>query len=291
MAMILVTGASGKTGRTVVSALVERGCSVRALVHHETQVRPIQSLGAEEVIVGDMLSQSSLSQAARGVDSIYHICPNVSPDELAIGKMTIAAAEAAEVKLFVFHSVLHPQIEMMPHHWCKLRVEEALLGSHLPFTILQPAAYMQNVLEEWKAIQEHGVYAVPYSSEAPMSLVDLHDVGQAAATVLTQTNHVGGIYELAGPEVLTPRQIAEMLGKVLRRDVQAEKITIQSWRTRAEASGLGHYQIDTLVKMFEYYDRFGLWGNSRALEELSGRRPTRFRDFVERTVNEARTRT
>jgi uncharacterized protein YbjT (DUF2867 family) len=180
---------------------------------------------------------------------------------------------------------------MMPHHWCKLRVEEALLGSRLPFTILQPAAYMQNVLGEWKAIQEHGVYAVPYSSEAPMSLVDLQDVGQAAATVLTQTNYMGGIYELAGPEVLTPSQIAGMLGKVLHRDVHAEKITIQAWRTRAEASGLGPYQIDTLVKMFEHYDRFGLWGNSQALEELIGRPPTRFREFIDRAVNEARTRT
>jgi NAD(P)H dehydrogenase (quinone) len=282
--MILVTGASGKTGRAVISSLVSRGCSVRALVHRESQVPSVESLGADEVIIGDMRSQPSLSDAARGVDSIYHICPNVSPDEISIGKMTLSAAQAAGVRLFVFHSVLHPQIEAMPHHWQKLRVEEALFESRLHYTVLQPAAYMQSVLAEWQAIVERGVYAVPYSLNAPMSLVDLEDVGQAAATVLTEPGHVGGIYELAGPEVLTPNQVAEIIGHRLGGNVHAEQTSIDSWRQRAEASGLGAYQVDTLVKMFNYYDHYGLWGNSRILEELIGRPATRFQDFLERTI-------
>jgi hypothetical protein len=47
---------------------------------------------------------------------------------------------------------------------------------------------------------------------------------------------------------------------------------------------LGTYQIETLVKMFNYYDQYGLWGNSRILEKLIGHPPTRFRDFVEKTI-------
>ena len=64
--------------------------------------------------------------------SVYHVCPNVSPDEIAIGRVSIAAARSAGVEHFVYHSVLHPQTEAMPHHWLKLRVEEALITSGLP---------------------------------------------------------------------------------------------------------------------------------------------------------------
>jgi uncharacterized protein YbjT (DUF2867 family) len=82
----------------------------------------------------------------KGVGAIYHMAPNVSPDEVAIGKAVISAAKRAGVEHFVFHSVLHPQIEAMPHHWRKLRVEELLLESDLPWTILQPTTHMQHIL-------------------------------------------------------------------------------------------------------------------------------------------------
>ena len=143
--MILIIGAAGKTGRAIIQALTKSGETVRALVHRSDQVSFIEALGVDDVLAGDLLDQSVMERAVRGVRAIYHIAPNVSPDEVSIGKTIIAAAQSADVERFVFHSVLHPQIEAMPHHWQKLRVEELLFESGLPFTILQPTAYMQNV--------------------------------------------------------------------------------------------------------------------------------------------------
>jgi uncharacterized protein YbjT (DUF2867 family) len=284
--IILVTGAAGKTGRAVITALLARNRSVRALVHREEQAQPLKSFGVDQVKVGDMRSGATIKDAVQGAEAIYHICPNVDPDELLIGRAIISNARANDVKHFVFHSVLHPQVELMPHHWLKLRVEEALLESKLPFTVLQPAAYMQNVLTQLGEIVERGVYSVPYSLEAPMSLVDLDDVAQAAATVLCDPSHVGSIYELAGPEVLTPREMAAAIGKRLGRGVHAEQISIENWRRKTEASKLGRYKIETLARMFDYYDRYGLWGNSRVLRNLIGRSPTTFQEFVDRTLSE-----
>ena len=284
--MILVTGASGKTGRAIIRALVAKGQQVRAMVRRVEQARPTESLGAREVVIGELRDEATLRQAAQGVRAIYHICPNVHPDEIAIGKAATTAAQAAGVKQFVFHSVLHPHVESMPHHWNKLRVEEALFKSGLAYTILQPAAYMQNVLAGWDAIARQGVYRVPYSLQAPMSLVDLEDVAEAVATILTQPGHAGAIYELAGPQVLTPTDVAEALSRGLRRPVRAERIAIEAWADNAEKSGMGAYPIETLTRMFQYYDRFGLWGNPRLLSDLLGRPPTRFDAFVERTVRE-----
>jgi NAD(P)H dehydrogenase (quinone) len=282
--MILVTGAAGKTGRAVISALNKTQQSIRALVRRHEQVRELQSLGAREIVVGDMRSKATITEAMQAVESVYHICPNVNPDEFSIGKVMIDIARVAGVKRFIFHSVLHPQVEEMPHHWLKLRVEEELFKSKLPFTILQPAAYMQNVLPELKSITEAGVYSVPYSTEAPLSLVDLEDVAKVAAMVLTEDGHSGSVYELAGPQVLTPNQIAEVFGQLLGKEVRAERLPVGVWKRRAETSGIEPCQVETLVKMFEYYDRFGLWGNPRVLTNLLGRSPTTFQEFAERSI-------
>ena len=282
--MILATGAAGKTGQAVIKALVARRASVRALVRRDEQAQLVRSLGVKEAIVGDMRDPTILRQAAQGVRAVYHICPNVNPDEIQIGRTAIAAAREAKVEQFVFHSVLHPQTEAMTHHWNKLRVEEALFESDLPYSILQPASYMQNVLAGRQRIVEHGVYTVPYSVETRLSMVDLDDVAQAAAIVLTEPNHLGATYELAGPEPLTQVRVAEILSKYLKRSVRAEQVTIDEWIHQAQASGMEPYQIETLVKMFRYYDHHGLWGNPNVLGDLIGRAPARFEEFVQRTA-------
>ena len=253
---------------------------MRALVHRDEQLDAVRSLGATEIVVGDMQSSRTLAEASRGVSAIYHICSNMNPNEVQIGRAIISAAKSAEVSRFVFHSVLHPHVEAMPHHWNKLRVEEALFESPLSYTILQPASYMQNVLGNWRDIVDRGVYSVPYSVSARMSMVDLDDVAEAAANVLTEPRHAGATYELAGPEILAQTETAAILGKQLGRDVRAEQVGIEEWRRHATSSGLGSYQIDALIKMFEYYDHNGFWGNPRVLSGLLRRSPTRFEEFV-----------
>jgi NAD(P)H dehydrogenase (quinone) len=284
--VILVTGAAGKTGQAVIKALVARRQPVRALVRRDEQTQIVKSLGAKEATVGDMRDVSTLTRSTKGAHAVYHICPNVSPDEIAIGKAAITAARETGVEQFVFHSVMHPQTEAMTHHWKKLRVEEALFESGLAYTILQPASYMQNVLGGWKAIVERGVYTVPYAVETRMSMVDLEDVAEAVAAVLTEPGHLGATYELAGPEVLTQTQVAQILSKHLKRPVHAEQITIEAWSHQAQASGMGEYQIETLIRMFQYYDRNGFWGNPHTLTNLLDRKPTRFEAFIKRSMRQ-----
>src|SRR5688500_17619521 len=120
----------------------------------------------------------------------------MSIDEMAISKLVIGQARKVRVEQFVYHSVLHPQTEKMNHHWQKMRVEEMIFESGLPFTILQPAPYMQNLLAGWKYIVEDGVLRVPYSVNSKFSFVDLEDPAEVASIVLTQPNHFSATYEL-----------------------------------------------------------------------------------------------
>jgi uncharacterized protein YbjT (DUF2867 family) len=199
---------------------------------------------------------------------------------LNIGLAAIQAALEAGLEHFVYHSVLHPQVMDMPHHWLKLRVEEALFKSGLNFTILQPAAYMQNLLGYREAILAHGVYAVPYSVDARQSLVDLTDVAEAAAIVLTRPGHDHAIYEVVSPDAPSAREIAALVSKRIKRPVRAESIDRREWEARARASGMAVYAVDTLMKMFTYYEQHNFLGNSNVLGWLLSRSPRRFEQFL-----------
>ena len=126
-------------------------------MHRAVQGAALRALGAREVVIGRFEDGESVGRALAGAESVYHIGPNMHPDELAIVRRVAAAVRAAGVRRFVYHSVLHPQTEEMPHHWQKLRVEEFLLTTDLRCTVLQPAAYMQNLLAYWPAIVGAGI--------------------------------------------------------------------------------------------------------------------------------------
>ncbi len=289
--MILVTGAGGKTGRTLVKILSKTD-SVCAFVHREEHVPLLRSLGAEKIIIGDLRDETLIRSAMQGVQSVYHICPNMNPDEFVIGKLVIHEAQKVGVEQFVYHSVLHPQTEKMNHHWQKLSVEEMIFGSGIPFTILQPAPYMQNLLAVLKSIVEDGVLRVPYSVHSKFSFVDLEDVAEAVKIVLTESNHKNAIYELAGTGPMSHAEVAEIMSRMLNRDVRAEKEKIGDWKLRAERSSEGtqskrdKYAIENLVRMFEYYDQFGLMGNPNVLRWLLKREPASLNVFVQRILNE-----
>lgn len=281
--MILITGAGGKTGRALIREL-SKVESICALVRREEYISVAKSLGAKKVIVGDMRDESAVRSAMENARAVYHMCPNMTPDEKVISDLVIREARKAGVEHFVYHSVLHPQTERMNHHWQKLRVEEMIFESELPFTILQPAPYMQNLLTSWKKVVEEGVLRVPYSVHSRFSFIDLEDLAEATRIVLTESGHQNAVYELAGTVPMSHMEVADIFGRVLNRDVRAEKQEIKDWRFGAK--GLGEYAVENLIRMFEYYDQWGLVGNPNVLQWLLKRVPTSLGGFIERTLNE-----
>ena len=278
--MILVTGAAGKTGQAVIRALVGRKSKVRAFVRSQSEADLVTGIGVESVTLGEFQNNAALSEACQGIEKIYHICPNVAPDESEIGERILSIAKQAHVDQFVYHSVLHPQVEAMPHHWQKMRMEEMIFASGIDFTIIQPCAYMQNVLGGWKQIKENGIYSVPYSTSTRISVVDLRDIGEAAACVLTMPDHRNAIYECCGPQPLSQIEVAEIIGTSIGRRVEAAEEDLVTWQRNAQKIGLSKYAIDTLTSMFRYYDKYGFTGNSGVLEHILRRKPGNFHDFI-----------
>ena len=248
--VIAVFGGGGKTGRAVLAALADLGVAGQ-------DVRPLVRQGRERPGERgvDLLDERSVERALSGVTVIHLLAPNLHPDEPGIVARALRAARAAGVCRVVYHSVLRPGIRAMPHHWAKLDSEELVWGSGLDATVLQPSAYVQNLLR----CRQGDRLQVPYSVRVPFSLVDLADIAAVTARVLTQPGHCGATYELAGP-VTTIAGLAERLG------LRAERIA------RPEPTGQD-YAARALGAMFDWYDRHGLAGNPRVLSWLLERDP------------------
>ncbi|MCJ7723002.1 MAG: NmrA family NAD(P)-binding protein [Anaerolineales bacterium] len=283
--MILLTGAAGKTGRAILAALNKQGASTRAFVRDHKQADSLSEFHGIDFAIGDLGDFNSLANAVKGVDKIYYICPNLSKQELEIAQNLLILAKKHNINHFVYHSVLHPQIEKMPHHWQKMRVEEMIFESGINFTILQPCAYMQNLLGNWKSIINEGIYSVPYALSSRLSILDLADLGQAAANILMQNSHLNAIYELAGPQALSQEEVAKILSECLNKVVVAKTIDRQTWAANVRNSGMQENEISILIKMFEYYENFGLVGNSSILTQLLGRKPSSLSDFIKRYLS------
>lgn len=283
--MILVTGAAGKTGLAVIRALAAKGAGVRGFIHNDDYRAAVLEAGARETLLGDLLNQEDLQLGMKDIKTVYHIPPNVHPRELDIGVIAIQEAARAGVAHFVYHSVLHPQLEDMPHHWLKLRVEEHLIASGLPFTILQPTAYMQNITNQLEKINQEGIYQVPYAVNTRLCLVDLEDVAAVAASVLVDGSHDGAVYQLVGTGLTSQEEIAALLGKLLEKEIQAVQISLEDWQEQVASTGLGSYQISTLVKMFLHYQDHGFSGNPRMLHWLLGRQPTTLEECLKREID------
>lgn len=283
--MILVTGAAGKTGLAVLAALKQRGVKTRAFVKDDDQILPVRRAGAAEVVVGDLLDADVWRLATTAVSAIYHIGPNMHPQEVRIGQLMIAAARSIGNCRVVYHSVLHPNIREMPHHWSKMKVENILFDSGLTYTIVQPTAYMQNLLVYLSAIRDEGVLPIPYPAETRLSLVDLQDVATVAAKLLTEPGHSYATYELAGTEPLNQTAVADTFSHILQRPVEVQPIPLNKWKTRARTNGMAEETVKMAAGMFAYYAESGLAGNPQVLRFLLGHEPTSLLAFIKRTTS------
>jgi uncharacterized protein YbjT (DUF2867 family) len=274
--MILVTAAGGKTGLAVVAALRRQGLSVRALVHSERAAPTLAGLGAE-VLVGSMRDDDVLAAALRSCSAVYLIWPNFDADEYAGARRFARAAEVAGVARLVYHSVLRPYVQRMPHHWQKLRVEEFLDTLDIDHRVAQPAAYLDNIGGQADAVRATGRYLSPWGLDARLSYVDLRDVAEAASVLLTTDGLDRGTMELCGPEPLDAHDIAGALGRHLGRPVQAVDAP------PAEEPDVD-YAAQCLQRMSLHYRSFGFVGPSLVLEALLGRDPRTLDEYVKTLV-------
>ncbi len=271
--MIIVTAAGGPTGTAVVRALRARGERVRAVVATPGPRRQLDALGAE-VVTADLTGD--LSAALAGADALYLVWPNFDPREATGAPAVLRAAARGGVGRLVYHSVLRPQARAMPHHAAKDRVEEALddvvAGTAARWRVLQPCAYADNLDAAVDAAARTRELPSAWGLERAQSFVDLRDVADAAAVLLTEDGLDSGTFETAGPEELTAPDVARLVSAHFGREVTAVDA--------APPDDDGSYARRCLRAMFAEYRAHGFTGSPRVLTALLGRPPRTFAEHL-----------
>lgn len=260
---VAVLGARGKTGRAITAALQQRG-------------RAALPLGRAEL--------AELDAALADVEELYLMAPNMHSDEPALIRQMLEAAEWAGVKRVVYHSVAAPYAPEMPHHLGKAESERLIRMSKFDWTILQPCAYIQNFLPALQKPKPQ--LAVAYGLDAQFGLIDLADVGEVAATALTDESLIGATVELGGPELVSVRDVAATASRIIGREVPAKRVEPTEWSTGPGAE-LNPRERDWLLAMFEYYDAHGLPAGPLATRAILGREPNALEVVLARKLGAA----
>jgi uncharacterized protein YbjT (DUF2867 family) len=269
--IILAVGAAGKFAGLVVPALAARGARVRAFVRHASEEDEARAHGAVETVIGDLSNVVEVDAALNGVGSVFYIAPAFLPDETNVGMAMVAAAQRANVKRFVFSSVIHPVLSKLVNHAAKAPVEEAVLNSSLEYTFLHPTLFFQNYNTAWAHVIESGVLAEPWSGETRFSHVDYRDVAEVAAIALTEDRLLHGTFELCAEGKLNRADVAALLSRVLRRTIKAE---------RTDVNALGTISAP-MKAMFDHYDHVGIVGSPLTLRAILGREPRSLQSYFE----------
>ncbi len=282
--MILVNAANGQQGKLLVPKLLAAGAQVRACVRSERSAAELTAAGVADVVVGDLADPALIARAVEGVEAVYHVCPGLHPQERALGMAWIDAARAAGVRHFVFSSVLHAILTDLVQHEIKRDIEEHLLSSDLDFTILQPTIYMAP--RRFGKVFETKVLKTGWSLDRQQSLVDLGDVTDVAAAVLTdRERHAGATYELVGPGRMTARDMGEIIGRVIGEPIRVERVDADTYIRNlfgvADLSTLPH-EASVGRSLDLRYSSNDFVGNPNVLTWLLGRAPTSFEQFIAR---------
>lgn len=276
--MILVTGATGTAGRAIVAALKARDVAPRVLTRDPVRARALLGDGLE-VMAGDLRDPAALGAALDGVERALLLSPNTS-DQEQVETGFIVAARREGLRHVVGFSGLGAAFDSPSRiARCHAAVERALEDSGVPFTHLRPNTFMQNLLADGPAIASTGLLKTPLA-ETRVSVVDVRDVADVAAIVLTEPGHAGRTYVLTGPEAMSPSRIAAILTKVLLRTVSGFMVGPDEYRSSLVNGGMDAWLADALVELRTgISEREGCLVTS-AVADVTGRPPITFERFA-----------
>ena len=212
--MILVTGATGHAGGAVVRALVAEGQQVRALVRDPDRARLPDLVDA---VAGDLNRPETLAPHLAGVTAAFLLS---GYDGLAD---TLARMRAAGVERVVLLSSSGAPSGDLTNAVARYHIlsEQAVRGSGLPWTFLQPNSFMSNAHRWLPQLRAGDVVRLPFA-DVPIAMIHPDDLGRVAAAALTTSAHEGRAYRLSGPEALRPAEQVAILGRAIGRPLRFE---------------------------------------------------------------------
>jgi uncharacterized protein YbjT (DUF2867 family) len=246
--MILVTGATGKTGFHVVRGLSIVGAAARALVRDPSKAQPLRRPGVE-IAVGDLEKPATLPAALRGCDRVF-LCSSADPRQVELQGNLIRAAKEAGVKHVVRMGALGTALDSPVSfgRW-HAETEKQLIATGIAWTFLRPHFFMQNFLGFAPAIKAENAFFMPMKG-GKIPLVDTRDIAAVAVETLTGAGHERKIYEITGPEALSGYDLAQKLSKAIGRTIAYRDVSPEEAKKGMVAAGAPEWLATAMVALY-----------------------------------------
>ena len=279
--MILLTGATGKTGGETAKALVEKGASLRAVVRDEAKAADLNAAGVE-LVVGDIADPEIVKRGLDGVEKAFMLLPN-GEQQLALEKQFTDLAVAAGVKHLVkmssMEAIADAKTPIPQGHWA---AEEYIRASGLDWTMIKPNFFMQNLLTSAGTIKEQRKFFLPMG-DGKTGMADVRDIGAVCAEALTGEGHAGQSYEITGPEIVSFYDVADGFSEVLGEKVEYVAIPMEVFREKLSAI-LEPWHLNAVCALFQEIADIGLDHTTNTFKELIDRDPISIQKFIEDNV-------
>jgi NAD(P)H dehydrogenase (quinone) len=283
---VLVTTGAGRTGSVAAVELRRRGFPVRVLVHRDDGRAARLREADIEVAVGNLYDWRDLREALLDVQHAYH-CPPFDSRLLHGSTLFAAAAEDAGVEVVALMSAWNPH----PSHPSIVQREHWLVNNlyrRFPFEVIHvtPGMFAFPYLLGLPAVVHLGLLALPFGQglNAPPSN---EDIGVLAARVLEDpAPYVGRCLRPTGPTLLSPDDVAGVLGDLLGRRVRYRDVSTRMFIKAARAQGYPIFQI-AQVRHYAAELRAGAFADlTDHFEEVVGRAPEDFATIARRYLDE-----
>ena len=276
--MILITGATGKTGSATAKSLGEKGETFRALIRNEEKKEGLESLGGE-VVIGSIENTEVVNQSMQGVKTVLVLLPN-SESQLALEKQRVDSAKQAGVERIVKMSSIEATPDATsPIPKLHLESEEYIKQSGLAWTMIKPNFYMQNLLASAGTIKEQGKIFLPMG-DGKTGMIDTTDVGKVLAKVLSEDGHESMNHEITGPEILSFYEVAEIFSQVLGKQVDYVDVPMDAYKETLGQFLTNQWHLDAVIDLFKGIAEGGIEDKTDTFNELMGETPKSLSQFL-----------
>ncbi|GLP95509.1 SDR family oxidoreductase [Paraferrimonas sedimenticola] len=275
--MILLTGATGKTGAVVAKTLAAKGLPLRAIVRDSNKAQFLQELGVE-LVQGSCDDKARLEQAMKGADKLLILLPN-GPQQQAMESLLVEVAKAQQVKYVVKLSSMEsrPEVDAQVPQM-HLAIEQQIRDSGMDWCFVRPNFFMQNLLASAYTINHDNLFAYP-SGKGKVAMTDCDDVGAFLAEVLSDAKHAGQSYEISGPELMDFDRAAEIFSQVLGREIRYVDIPAAEYQAILETV-LVPWHATVVTELLVDIASDDYVHTTTTFEEVVGRPPRSLADFV-----------
>jgi uncharacterized protein YbjT (DUF2867 family) len=277
MTKVLVTGATGTTGKPIFE-LLSRMDGLEVIGASRSGDNEGNSNG--KLVKFDYTDRQTIQAALEGVDKVFLVTPPVQ-DMLRMEQTVIGEIKNAGIKQVVKLSVAGADAENgITFGKLHRELEKEIEQSGIAYTILRPMSFMQNYVNFMGyTIKTQNAFYLPMG-DGRVSVVDVRDIAEVAVKALTEKEHAGKTYTLTGPQALSNQEIADILSSITGRKINYVDVTAEQAKEGMKGVGMPDWNIERMLELY-HINKLGYTAQvTDDIEQVTGNKPRTFEQFA-----------